>query len=395
MTQPILWNRDFIAACLSSFFLFMTFYTLAVTMPVYVLDELHSSQDMVGLVMAVFIMSTVVMRPLTGKWIDERDRKKILFVSLFLFLMASILYPVAKGIVFLLILRFIHGIGFGMGTTSLGAVVISFIPENRKGEGVGYFSLFMGLAMVIGPFVGLMVIQHYSFTVLFSLCIVFSLLSFVCGYLTRIPERDVEKTSEKENRTGWKSFIEPRAIPVALAGSLLAFSYGGITTFISVYAIELNINHMSGYFFMVFAAMIVLSRPFTGKMFDRMGENVLIYPGLFLFVVGMIGLSFASSPVLFLTAGAVIGLGYGALLPSYQTIAIKVSPNNRQGLATSTFFLFFDSGYGIGSYLLGIIASRTSYATMYLVSAFIAGFAALLYYLLHHRKLAAVQPKGL
>ncbi len=238
MKDQRLWNPNFIAVCLSSFFLFMTFYTLAVTLSVYVLNELQSDQEMVGLVMAVFILSAVVMRPLTGKWMDELDRKKILLASLVLFLIATILYPVANGIILLLVLRFIHGIGFGMGTTSLGAIVIDFIPDHRKGEGVGYFSLFMGLAMVIGPFVGLMVIAEYSFTVLFGLCIILSFLGFVCGKLAHIPSLDRTRVPVTQRRTGWKSFFEPQAIPVALAGSVLAFSYGGITTFISVYAKE-------------------------------------------------------------------------------------------------------------------------------------------------------------
>ncbi len=145
-------------------------------------------------------------------------------------------------------------------------------------------------------------------------------------------------------------------------------------------------NHLSGYFFMVIAAMIVLSRPFTGKVFDRLGENVLIYPGLVIFVAGIIGLSLANSPFLFLISGGIIGVAYGALLPSFQTLPIKVSPVDRRGLATSTFFLFFDTGYSVGSYILGIIASHSSYRTMYFLSALVAGLAIVLYYWLHHRR---------
>lgn len=386
-TQSRLWNRSFIAICLSSFFLFMTFYILAVTLPIFVLDELKSSQEQIGLVMTVFVIATVIMRPLTGKWVDQYNRKKLLFISLLIFLVATCLYLGTKSIILLLALRFLHGIGFGMGTTASGAIAVDLIPDHRKGEGIGYFSLFMSLAMVIGPFVGLTVVSQSSFTVLFAICITFSFLSFLFGSLADIPKTHREASVKMERVSGWKSLVEPKSIPIAIAGSVLAFSYGGITTFISVYAKELGFTDMSSYFFIVFAAMIVLSRPFTGKVFDTRGPNILVYPGIFLFVVGMFGLSQAHTPYVFLATGALIGLGFGALLPSFQTIAVQAAPGNRRGLATSTYFLLFDTGYGLGSYILGIIASHTNYHTMYMVSSLIVAFTAVLYYLLHHRNL--------
>ncbi|MNG16186.1 major facilitator superfamily transporter [compost metagenome] len=80
------------------------------------------------------------------------------------------------------------------------------------------------------------------------------------------------------------------------------------------------------------------------------------------------------------------GLGYGALLPSFQTIAVKKSARHRQPLAMATFFVLFDLGYGIGSYVLGVIASGSGYGEMYLISAVVTAFTAVLYYVLHRSK---------
>ena len=97
-------------------------------------------------------------------------------------------------------------------------------------------------------------------------------------------------------------------------------------------------------------------------------------------------LSQAQTSFWFLGAGMLIGLGYGTLIPSFQTIAISAAPNHRRGSATATYFSFFDSGIGFGSFILGIVAAKSSYHNMYFVAAIIVAFTLLLYYGLHGRK---------
>lgn len=368
----------------------MTFYILAVTLPMFVTDTLHVGQNRIGLVMTVFIIAAVIFRPLAGKWLDELNRRTILFVSLGLFLLCTVSYLVVQQFAVLLAVRFVHGIGFGVAATATGAIAVELVPDSRKGEGVGYFSLFMSLAMVVGPFLGLTIMQHFTDTVLFAVCSLLALLSFACGMTVRIAKPVARKRTE--TAAGWRKFIEPGALPISLTGSLLAFSYGAITTFLSVYAKAIGLGAYASYFFMVFAATIVISRPFTGKLFDRSGPHLLVYPGFALFVLGMIVLSIARSPAAFLAAGGVLGLGFGALLPSFQTIAIQASPSYRRGLATSTYFLLFDTGYGIGSSVLGIVASHTSYSAMYFAAGLVVACSAVLYYVLPHRRMLRKKP---
>src|SRR5690606_7929494 len=133
---------------------------------------------------------------------------------------------------------------------------------------------------------------------------------------------------------------------ISLTGFMLAIAYSGITSFISVYADNLGIASSASLFFVCFAALIVIPRPFVGKLFDRIGPNVLVYPAIFAFAAGMLLLAIAESLAVFLVSGAVIGLGYGVLLPIFQTIAVQAAPAGRSGLATSTYWLVMDLGYG-------------------------------------------------
>ncbi len=92
MQSKRLWTKDFLGTCFSSLFIFLTFYMLMTTLPVYVIDGLKGKPEEIGLVATVFLISSVLCRPFTGKWLDDLGRKKILFISLSLFLAATVMY---------------------------------------------------------------------------------------------------------------------------------------------------------------------------------------------------------------------------------------------------------------------------------------------------------------
>ena len=113
---------------------------------------------------------------------------------------------------------------------------------------------------------------------------------------------------------------------------------------------------------------MLATRPFTGRSFDEKGPKYIVIPGLVSFMIGLALLAFMNSPFLFLLSGAFIGLGYGAVVPSFQTLAIQSTKHERSGYATATFFTLFDTGLAIGSYILGLIATRLGYQNLYLFS---------------------------
>src|SRR5699024_2147543 len=63
----------------------------------------------------------------------------------------------------LIILRFVHGITFGILTTATSAIAANIVPEARRGAGMGYFAMAMNIADVAGPFIGLTLLLYISF----------------------------------------------------------------------------------------------------------------------------------------------------------------------------------------------------------------------------------------
>ncbi|MGE8203081.1 MFS transporter [Heyndrickxia sp. NPDC080065] len=377
-----LWTKNFLGVSFTSFFLFLTFYLLMVTLPIYVIDDMHVTQSQIGLVVTVFIISAVIVRPFSGILLEAIGRKKMLLLSLLIFFIASVLYFFGHSFGWLLAIRFFHGIGFGIATTATGAIVANIIPEDRMGEGMGYYATFMNLAMVIGPFLGLTIIHSFSFQVLFIFCGIFSLISFICALFVNIPQN-----VNKINNIGFKlgDLFEKKSIPISIVTGLLAFGYSGVLSYMSVYAKGLNLVQASSFFFVVYAVFLLASRPFTGKWFDQYGENKVIYPAILLFGIGTFILSYTGNAITLLISGALIGVGYGTMTSGFQTIAINSVEANRRSMATATYFTFMDSGVGLGSFVLGIVAATSGYRNLYLYTSILIIFGLGLYYLLHGR----------
>ena len=131
---------------------------------------------------------------------------------------------------------------------------------------------------------------------------------------------------------------------------------------------------------------MLVTRPYTGRIFDEKGPKYIIIPGLLSFIIGLILLALMNSPFLFLLSGAFIGLGYGAVVPSFQTLAIQSTTHERSGYATATFFTLFDTGLAVGSFLLGMIATQFGYQNLYLLSSVFVIVALLLFMGLQKKK---------
>ncbi|GLX67187.1 MFS transporter [Paenibacillus glycanilyticus] len=403
MLREKIWTRNFVTICVSSFFMFLTFYVLTTAFPLYVRDSLHGNQQQMGLVITIYVLGGVLIRPFSGQWVDRFGKRKMAIIGMVIFLIACLSYFGTKGIILFLIVRFIHGMSYAVASTAMSTVAATIVPTSRQGEGMGYYTMFMSIAMVVGPALGLFLWQDKNINVLLLAICVIAAASLVFAALLRMPgekrskETAVAIAAEAEQpepavtvTSAAKSsvlsrFVEPAALPISLVGFILSFAYSSLSSFMASFTDEIHQSQVTGTFFMVFAVMIVAFRPLIGKIFDRYKEHYLYYPGVGLFAVGMFLLSQAHSAAMVLFAGVIMGIGYGALLPCFQTLAIKLSPEHRRGSANGTFFLMFDLGYGLGSYFMGMVASFTDYRMMYFVAGIVTLVCAGGYYLLHHR----------
>jgi MFS family permease len=363
-----IWTKSFISISLSNLFIFIAFYGLLTSLPIYVVDELHRSKLDAGLIVTIFLLSAIIVRPFSGKLLEDYGKKRMLMISLILFTLCSFLYLWIEQYSLLLALRFFQGMWFSIATTATGSIAADLIPIKRRGEGLGYFVMSTNLAVVFGPLIALTLIQVTSFTTLF---LVLALLIFVGLLITATSKvNEVRSTATKiKKRIQLSDLLDQKALPIAVIGSLVALSYSSVLSFLSIYAQELNLLDAASFFFVVFAVVMLVARPFSGRLFDTKGPHFIIYPALVLFLIGLYLLSITQSSFMLLLSGAFIGLGYGTVVPSLQTLAVQATDRHRSGHATATFFTFFDSGLALGSYVLGIVATHLGYSKLYFITS--------------------------
>ncbi|MGM0875196.1 MAG: MFS transporter [Bacillota bacterium] len=382
--QPI-WTKSFISISLSNFFIFIAFYGLLTSLPIYVVDELHRSEADAGLIVTIFLLSAIIVRPFSGKLLDDFGKKRMLMISLIIFTLCSFMYLWIDQYALLLALRFFQGIWFSIATTATGGVAADLVPIKRRGEGLGYFVMSTNLAVVFGPLIALTLIQVASFSILF---LVFALLITVGLLFTATSKIDEihSAVTKSKKRLQISDLIDQKALPIAFIGSLVAVAYSSVLSFLSIYAKELNLLNAASFFFVVFAVVMLIARPFSGRLFDTKGPHIVIYPALVLFLIGLVLLSVTQSTFMLLLSGAFIGLGYGTVVPSLQTLAIQATDRNRSGHATATFFTLFDTGIAAGSYILGIVATQLGYGQLYFYTAVFMIIVIVFYKLVINRK---------
>ena len=387
MSKEKLWTKEFIVISSVNFFLTLIFYLLMVTIAVFAVGKFHATTSQAGLVTGIFIIGTLIGRLFIGQAIDRIGRKKTLMIGLLCFTITTGLYCVDFGINFLLLNRFLHGITLGIASTAAGTIVADIIPSTRKGEGIGYFSMSTTLATAIGPFIGLFMSEHTTFQVIFGFCFLLGIVSLLTGILVKVPElikAEVNNTAKIKGLT-LSSFLEPKALPIAFIILLVSLCYSSVLSFINFYAKEINLVDTASFFFIVYAAAIMISRPFTGRLMDSKGANYVMYPAIILLSAGLLLLSQAESSFTLLLSGILIGFGFGNMQSCAQAVAIKTTAPHRIGLATSTYYIFLDAGLGFGPYVLGFLIPLTGYPHLYMILSVLALVVIVLYYLLHGR----------
>ncbi len=354
-----LWTKPFIQMTVGMLFLFTGFYLLLPTLPLYI-KHLGGSETQVGLAAGAFTLTAVVFRPMVGGLVDRYGRRAFYVWGLIFFVLSMYLYDWVGSILLLLALRILHGASWAFSTTSIGTVITDLIPISRRGEGMGWYGMAMTVAMAIGPMLGTYIVSGYSFRTLFLVATGLSLIAFILAYMTRAPY-------QAKPTAGRIQLVEKSVLPVTAAIFFLAVAYGGITTFLPLFAESIRVN--PGTFFLVYAVALTLIRPFAGKLSDRFGEAAVIIPSLVVTAGALIVLSQSSGLPGLITAAILYGIGFGSAQPALQAATLRIAPENRRGAANASFMTAFDLGIGLGAIVLGLVSERIGYAYLFTVTA--------------------------
>lgn len=384
-----LWTKEFIIISLVSFLLTMMYFLLMVTMSNYAVETYGAKVSTAGLVASIFVLGCLVGRLALGKLVERFGLLQVLIFGLLGIVLVSLGYFLAYSVATLLLIRILHGFTVGVVSTTASTICVRIVPAARKGEGISYFSLSHVLSSAIGPFVGMM-LNHLNngFQWMFALNIVTVLICMFIIKLAGLQVPNMEKAAVDGKPKIWNisNYIDKQAIPISLLIMLFGFCFSSVTSYLMLYGKETGLIKAASYFFLIHSLCILCSRPFTGKIMDARGTNIVVYPCMLLFATGMFIYSQSTADWMILIAAACMGLGFGNINSAAQLIAVKNADPDRLGLATATYFIFMDLGFGLGPYLLGHIIEGIGFRMLYTMASCIGLICIPIYYKIYGNK---------
>ena len=365
----------------------LVMYALMSTVTEYA-TSMGTSATIAGLVSGIYIFGGLCSRIYSANALERRDWKKLAVIFLSIHFLACIFYFFANNVTILLIVRFIHGIGFGASANAIVTIASAILPKKRFGEAFGYFMLGTTIAVGLGPYISGFFYDNWGSIGSFSLATSFAFLGLLCIILLDISKYEIIHNSEIENgireddeETGEEKgsirrvidkIFEIPAIPVSLFTGLTSLGYVSILSFYRLYAVEVDLVGAFSLFFIIYSIVLVASRPIAGRIQDNYGDRIICFTGIIAQAIGLFLVAWMPSALTVFICAVCAALGFGTLNSACTAIVTRDTLPNRRPYAISTFFIFCDGTMGFGPALLGSFVSATSgYAPVYFISSFI------------------------
>ena len=348
----------------------LVMYVLMSTVTEYA-TAMGSSAMIAGLVSGIYIFGGLCSRIYSGNALERIGWKRTALIFMSIHFLSCILYFLVSDVTLLIIVRFIHGIGFGASANAIVTIASDVLPKKRFGEAFGYFMLGTTLAVGLGPFIGGIAYDFTGSHGCFVLASIFSALALIFIYFVDVSAHDPGNNPKaNESSFGIDKIFEVSAIPVSFFTALTSLGYISILSFNRLYAAEINLTDAFSWFFIIYCIVLIVSRPIAGKIQDRGGDMIVCCTGIIAQAIGLFLIAVYPSTWTVVVCAICAALGFGTLNSACTTIVTRNVSENRKSYAVSTFFIFCDATMGFGPALLGIFAVN-GYAPVYFISSII------------------------
>ena len=364
-----LFTPRFFLMCGFSFTVFLSAFQLLPVAPYRIL-ALGGTAATAGLFLGFLTYSSAGTAPLTGALTDRLGPRHVLIVASLAITGFSLIYAVLPSYPLMLALVLVHGLFWSGLLSSSATYVSSLVPASRRAEGMGYWGLSTVFAVSVAPTIGLWVYSRGGWT---AMCLEAAALNLVMAAIAFALPPDRERGAHTAT-TSVRTLLEWRVLVLSLSLFMYAFGYGGLTSFVALYA-DANAVAPRALYFTLFSLMIIVTRPFIGRLADRIGYRRVFIPCVVLIVLGFAILAIGGSRRLLVISALIFGIGFGSAYPSYLAHILKFVHENRRGAAFGSIIGAFDTGIGTGSIAMGWIIQRYGFRPAWATAACLAALA--------------------
>ncbi len=297
-------------------------------------EALDTDYATVSLAVAGYLAVTAVMHLIVGPLSDRIGRRPVLLTALAVFAGASIGCALATDVWTFLAFRMLQA-GVIAGSALSLAIVRDTTPERKAAGLIGYISMAMAVAPMLGPMLGGVLDTGFGWRANFYVYGAAGLVLFGLCWVdlgeTR-PTRDAVSPSQSRGAADllraplfWAyalcSAFSTGAFYIFLTGAPLVaqVTFGVSTAELGIYIGTITVGFLLGGFLSGrFAPRFPpITMMLTGRMVACLGLTI----GLLCLWLGYL------SPVLFFGSTAFVGLGNGLTMPSSNTGAMSVRPD--------------------------------------------------------------------
>ncbi len=336
------------------------FMILTPLLPLYLSDEFGAGKDTIGLVLAGYSLTTVLVSPFAGWFVESFSKKMVLVVCYTLFAVLFGGYIAAGSLLAFAVVRTLHGIPMGATTVVSNTVVLGVLPESRRAEGIDYYGIASNIATAISPAIGL-AMYHVTgnFQHIFILALVIALLGLVFDGTLKMNQTD---RKQKRQPLNLAHLFMRKGLREGITLLCFTFCFGVVTTYLAIYGREvLGITLGSGVFFILLSVGILISRIVGAKPLGRGRIVGNVVRGILLSTVGYFLFAAVHAPIGYYSAALIIGLGNGYMNPALQNMFINLAPESLSGTANSMNFVFRNLGIGLGIVVGGVMVEYMGY----------------------------------
>ncbi|WP_251158590.1 MFS transporter [Caniella muris] len=408
--EPIL-TRSFALGFVASFALRANLFVLSVVMCAYCMDRYGADVASASAACGIFTIGCLAARFLGGPVTDRLGLRATTLVGLGLTCASSLLYLAAGTLDAILAIRLVHGLCYGVASTTVTSIASADLPERRHGEGMGYFMLSVTLASAVGPLLGMVLSAGPASDLLFMVAAGLAAVAMAATALTGpLPADKAREATALEDvdslEPGAPSvdfdpagvrllatprplarFLECSALPVGAVAFVGYLIYGAVSTYLDPFASQAGLMGAASVFFVVYALTMLATRPMTAKLLDTRGPAPLLVPGFVAMGAGIVVMGMAANGAALLVAAALIGYGMGAIQPTGLAMATQHLDRSRYTVANATFYMMGDLACGVAPVIFGLIVPMVGYRGLFCGLVLVAAAGVALFEGLHRKQL--------
>ncbi|GAB2849284.1 DHA2 family efflux MFS transporter permease subunit [Microbacterium insulae] len=147
------------------------------------LDPETNNLDNVVWVTSAYLLAYAVPLLITGRLGDRFGPKNIYLIGLAVFTLASLACGLSQALGALIAFRAVQGLGAALMTPQTMAVITRTFPPNQRGAAMGLWGATSGVAMLVGPLAGGLLVDGLGWEWIFFINIPVGIVGFVLAWM--------------------------------------------------------------------------------------------------------------------------------------------------------------------------------------------------------------------